>query len=250
MRSTRARWPAAFVATGCLLIPAAVRATPPVPGTVIRIEVPHDGTVRNGVAFAVHTANLDGQRVLYFLTMASLFPVHSGDLVRLVLRDEVREVRHSDIFTPPDHSGIAVIRLAGGPADLEPFAVTFAPVGAGHPFVLWGRDASGLPCVASGVIGAASTRRLTADRRMTGGCLEAGAPVGDERGVFALAVEPAGTGPAAFLPLAAARSFVLRHVPGLDARAEPAPQVHLTSRGVAVPALDVAAADTVNGGTS
>lgn len=247
MRCTRTRWPAVLATAGCVLIPAAAAAVPPMPGAVVRIEVPHDAGVRAGVAFVVHAATLDGRPVVYFLTMASLFPVHRGDLARLLLTDGVREVRHSDIFTPPDHAGVAVIRLADAPPGLAPFAVTFAAVSAGRPFVLWGRDAAGLPCVASGAIGAVSTRRLTADRHMTSGCLAAGAPVSDERGVFAVAVEPDTNGPAAFLPLAAARSFVLRHVPGLDARTEPPPQFQLTSRDVAGPTLEVAAGETRDG---
>ncbi len=237
----------AVAAAACLLIASGSDATPRSPGTIVRIEVPDVAGTRTGVAFAIHVADDGGRRRVYFLTTAELFSTHRGDRARLHLRDGVRELLHTDIFTPPDHTGVAVLRVVDD-SHSEPFGVTFEPVRAGQAFVLWGRDAAHDPCIGSGHIGAVTTRRLRADRRMTAGCLAPGAPVSHERGVFAVAGETADGGPAIFLPLSAARRFVLRHVPGLDeAATPPPPHVQLTSRDVAVPAIDVAAGERREG---
>jgi len=246
MRCTRTGWPAALATASCVLIPATSAAMPESPGTVVRIDVPHATGTQTGMAFAVHATDSGGRRTIYFLSTASLFSIHSGDRARLHLPDGARDVLHTDILTPPDHTGVAIIRVTDG-ANIAPFDVTFAPVSAGQSFVLWGRDASDGLCLRSGQIGAVSTRVLRADRRMTAGCLEPGAPVGHERGVFALATSTPGEGPATFLPLAAARSFILRHVPGLEERAVSTPQFQLTARDVPLPAIEVAAGDRREG---
>lgn len=214
MRCTGTRWPAVLAAS-CALIPAVSGAVPENPDTVVRIEVMQDSGVRTGVAFAIKATGRDDQRPAYFLTTASLFTAHRGDRARLYLADGVRDVPHSDIFTPLDHTGVAVIRLADAPA-IDGFGITFDTVRAGQPIVLWGRDGSDAPCVATGQIGAVATRQLRVDPRIAADCLQPGAPVGHNHGVFALVIGALDGGPATLLPLAAVRRFIVRHVPGLD----------------------------------